>query len=55
MISFTHFIEQKMYLEQDAPPGGPPAGGPPPGGPPGGGMPMPPGGAGGGQIGRAHV
>jgi hypothetical protein len=55
MISFSRFLDAKILLEQDAPPGGPPGGGPPPGGPPGGGpppggappMPMPPGGGGG--------
>lgn len=46
MISFFKFIESKVLLEQDAPPGGPPAGGPPPGGPPAGGAPPGAGGAG---------
>jgi len=45
MISFSRFLDAKILLEQDAPPGGPPGGGPPPGGAPP--MPMPPGGGGG--------
>jgi len=56
MISFSSFIEMKLYTEEDAPgglpPAGGPAGGPPAGGPPPGGgappMPMPPMGGGGG-------
>lgn len=49
METFKKFLESKLLLEADPPPGGAPPGGPPPGGAPPGGPP--PGGPPGGGLG----